>query len=184
MKNGRKTMRKSIKFGAAVAALAFTATSAMAITDSEFLYNKDKTRFFTVHPMAMQVDGNASATNYFVSWSGASLTGDGCFMTSVNLPNGARVVSIRTWSVGQLFVNFTLETLGSGATTSLFSGTVGDTSGNRVTTLNTIPTTAPAIASTTALGLGVCVDPFNSGDPYTESFNGARIEYTVIRAGE
>lgn len=177
-------MHKGIKLGVAVAALAFATTSAMAITDSEFLYNSNKTRFFTVHPMAMQVDGSSSASNYFVSWGGASLTGDGCFMAPINLPNGAKIVSIRTWSVGQLFVNFTLETLNTGAATSLFTGTVGDTSGNRVTTLSAIPDTAPVASSTVALGLGVCVDGPSEGASYTESFNGARIEYTVIRAGE
>jgi len=170
-------MKKSFKLAFAAGALALAATSAVAVTSTEFVYSSKQVGVLTIHPMALAPDGSSSAAqSYFTGWSNASTTGDGCFQTAVNLPAGARIASLRVWSQGVIFVSFTGVNLNTGAGTFLFSGDVGDTTGSRVLTIKDI-TPNPIVGNTFAYGLGVCLEP-------SESFNGARITYTYTSAGD
>ena len=135
----------------------------------------------TISHMAMTVDGRNEDSAFFVSFSGGFLkVADGapvarCFLTDVGLPDGATPKTLRVWATGLVnngvLVNLSALNLGPGTVTTLFSGTRGDESGDRVQISERI-VGAAAASNKTAYSFSICLDP-------GESFSGARVEYTT-----
>lgn len=177
-------MNKFAKFGLAAIAVTAAATSALAITDTDFKYSTPKAAYLTINAMSFAPDG-FSAPEYSISWSSGSLTANSsaaetqCFNTHVNLPASARLTGLRVWTTstnGGVNVQFMSQRLSTGLASSIIDTRVGDSSGARKATLVPIDASVPVINNTQAYGLGVCLAP-------GQSFSGARIEYNALNAG-
>jgi len=167
------------RFAGAAAILASTAAPAWAITDTKFTYSTEQTGFLTISPMDMAPDGDSSASKpWFSSWGGMTLTGDGCFQTGVNLPQGAKITEVRVWYSKKIFFEFRAAKLVDGSSTVIVGK---DVQGDGSTTRRSfgLPPTAETIVDNRGrmYGLGVCLAP-------GETFNGARIVYKFTNAGD
>jgi len=161
-------------------ALALSSVAASAATDTIYSYTTPKTAYLSIAPMDFAPDGSQSATSdYFVSWSSNTLTGDGCFETGVNLPQKALIKSVRVWFQTSVFFNLLATEQSTGTTTSLvssvFDAPEGDTS--RQSQYTTLTTPHQVANGTYFYGFGVCVSP-------GQAFYGARITYTYDNAGD
>jgi len=167
------------QFVCAAAVLGASALPAAAITDTKFTYSTEQTGFLTISPMDVAPDGNNSAANpWFVSWTGMSLTGDGCFETGVNLPQGARITEIRLWYRKKIFFHFLSTKLVDGATTTIASRTVQGDGTTERRSFGAAPEAETIVDNRSRMyGLGICVAP-------GETFHGARIIYKYTSAGD
>ena len=165
-----------------IAALAMGAT-AVAITDTQFLYSSTKTGYFTIHAMA--VAPNTNLANYTIHYTeGAATTqNDSCFSTGVNLPQGSRITQLLVWytsaAADNPFVYFERIRLTDGSGTSLIpSGTIADNSDTRkLAVIPIVGGSSPVSNIGFSYGFGIC--PGTDG-----SFRGARIAYTYTSAGD
>jgi hypothetical protein len=135
--------------------------------------------------MAMAPDG-ADSLNYSIDWFG-SLTptsGEGCFNTAVNLPQGATITKVSVWyssgATGDTFVDFRRLQVSNGQGSSVAFEFITDDSGIRkpahVTFFGT-PADLVVNNNQFAYALGVCL---GAGD----RFFGARVAYTYTHAGD
>lgn len=70
-------------------------SAAFAIVSSNFTYSKTKTGFLSLHPAILAPTGTASTVEYGTNLSNGALSGNGCFMTGVTLPQGARMIDLK-----------------------------------------------------------------------------------------
>ena len=149
-----------------------------AITDGAFTYSSPKTGYLALSTMAFTPDGSSTAANsWFNSWTNNSLSGNGCFNAGVNLPNGAKITSIRVMYSKGIFVNLVAVPRETGAGTVIATITRSHANSNRVGFTNTLADPVEVDNNTNQIGIGICV---NTG----ESFNGVRINYTYTSAGD
>ena len=81
-------------FAAALATA--SVTPAGAITDTLFKYTTPKQGVLTLSTMAFSPESSTTASSpWYNAWFGNSLSGDGCFNTGINLPNGAKITQFR-----------------------------------------------------------------------------------------
>src|SRR5689334_18036604 len=83
-----------------IALVATTAAigTAQAITDSFFLYSSPRTGYFTISPAALSPD--ADGADYIIGFSGGAklqMNSNRCFVTGVNLPQGAKITQMRVF---------------------------------------------------------------------------------------
>lgn len=164
---------------AGVSAFLMSAPSAFAIDSAAFNYTSPKTGYLSVSTLDFAPDGSSSAANsYFNSWFGNTLTGDGCFNTGLNFPNGALVTSVRIWYSGAAFVNFTQTELTTGTTApSLSQSFPTNGTGDRRTSILAFGTPVKIDTLKYSYGLGICVGT-------SDSFRGARMQYSYTNAGD
>ena len=87
-----------IAAGLAAGAIAglFLSGAAQAITDTVFRYSAPKTGYYSIHPAAMAPQ--KSTLNYEINYSDGALyisTINSCHQTGLNLPQGAKITSLR-----------------------------------------------------------------------------------------
>src|SRR3954464_12767546 len=103
--------------GGFVAAL-FLAGSAHAITDTVFQYNRPIAGHFSFGPQAMGPGDQSTANSFFVNGPDYVTAEDGCFVTGVNLPDGAKLTRFDAWvatnSTNGAFVSFSRANVATG----------------------------------------------------------------------
>jgi hypothetical protein len=182
MKRHIMTLAVGVLAGAIVAGGA-----AVAITSNTFTYSSAKTGHLALSPMAFAPDavGSTAPNDYLNDWNDGSLNspdGSRCFNAGVNLPNGAKIKSLRVYYSttnepdfhGSLF----RQNPATGTVTQLAHVDGVDESGQRATGADAVPTTKQIVRNDTfEYGVGVCatVDAL---------FFGARITYTYRSAGD
>jgi hypothetical protein len=170
--------------GVALLALIVVGT-AYAITSGSFKYSSTKTGYVSVSNMDMIPD--SPNTTYFNSWTGGlSDSGNGCFNAGVNLPQGAKVKSIRyTYSSpvnSEFFGRFVRMNLDSGNGVDIIDpvSPTNDT-GNVAKVTGNVHSNQQNVDNTKfAYGVGVCPGSDGTDDGV---FFGARIKYTYKTAG-
>ena len=168
----------------AVVTVVLTGT-AMAVTDTQFVYSTTQTGNLTIHPMDLAPANHAAADDYSVSWAPAKLSRSSasqCFNTGVNLPQQAKITRIRTtYSSGassDLSVYLVRSELDTDTPSYLVGQLVPNNSGARTTVAHTPPSTLNVVDNSRyAYGYGVCLGA-------TTIFEGARITYQYTRAGD
>jgi len=173
-----------IAAGGLFAALALSG-AAQAITDNIFRYTTPKNGYFTIHVMAMTPDSNASANDYLIDVGGHLSTGANnlCFVTGVNLPNGATMTRLAVWytsgAASDPVVNLVRETLANGVTNVITIPNTFDDSGTRTLSNTAIPNNALAKVNNGQYAYGFSICPGSD-----TTFHGARITYTYNSAGD
>jgi len=167
------------QFVCAAAVLGASALPAAAITDTKFTYSTEQTGFLTISPMDFAPDGSTSASKpWFSAWFGMSLTGDGCFQTGVNLPQGAKITEIRVWYKKKISFQFLSTKLVDGATTTIVSKSAPGDGTTERRSVGAAPASETIIDNRSRMyGLGICLAP-------EEVFQGARIIYKYTSAGD
>jgi len=160
---------------------------AVAITSGDFTYSPARAGYFTINALAMSPDGSGGATGYSIEFASQSLRRNnglsGCFVTGVNLPNGARISNLAWWySSGPggepSFILFR-HALGNGAVTNIAARFVGSDTGARTLDYSAIPQSANTIVDNAkaSYSVGLCLGP-------NDRFSGARIGYGFNSAGD
>lgn len=168
----------------AIVAVVLTGT-AMAVTDTQFVYSTPQTGNLTIHPMDLAPANHSAASAYSVSWAPARLSRSSasqCFNTGVHLPQQAKITRIRTtYSSGassDLSVYLVRTELDTNTPGYLVGQIVPDNTGARVTVSHTPPSTLNVVDNSRfAYGFGVCLGE-------TTLFEGARIVYQFTKAGD
>lgn len=156
---------------------------ALAVTSRDFTYSSVKTGYYTIHPAAMVP--SASSSQYGINVSGSILGGNGCFVTGVNLPQGAIITLVTVWARS--------DSSGIGPTASLFRNTPANGGSATIANKNfdddsdtrrgfsvSVPASNPARLvnnSNQTFGFETCVTTGTL-------FYGARITYTYRSAGD
>ena len=161
-----------------VAAIAMGAT-AVAITDSDFLYSPPKTGYYSIHPMEMTPEGNIAPPDYQPLPPGS----DACFSTGVHVPQGARITQLAVWytspTASDPSFSFVRDNLTDGSTSSVIQS-VNITDNSGVRKLAIIPLVGGfTLVSNTGFSYGFGTCPGEGG-----RFEGARIAYTFTNAGD
>jgi hypothetical protein len=161
--------------------------AAFAITSNAFTYSSVKTGYVALSPLAFapQNVGSTAPNDYSNDWTTGGLNspdGSRCFNAGVNLPNGAKIKSLRvyysTTNVADLHGTLFRRNPATGGGTQLAQVLGVDESGERATGADSVPTTKQAVRNDTfQYGVGVCAT-------IDAIFYGARITYTYRNAGD
>jgi hypothetical protein len=169
----------------ALAAAAGTAAligTAQAITDTAFTYSTPKSGSYSISPSALQPDDSGAVYSHN---GGGTLTytsgGSGCFVTGVNLPQGARVVSVNFWYASGNGNEPAFAFFRSSFTANVFEGAQypgSSDSGLRVQGGGVVPSGMATVnnPSYSYIVRWCAISPDNQ-------FFGARINYTYSNAG-
>lgn len=165
--------------GAALASL--IGGTAVAITSPDFTYSAAKQGYFTIDPMAMS-PANAASVEGFSIFSANRLAGSGCYVTGINLPQGAIVASVTTWYSSNVSSNPSIavyrHNLPTGAATPLVADTIADNSNTRKPITHTVPVSLRTVENLYfAYGYSICLGE-------NTFFYGARINYLYNSAGD
>ena len=165
--------------GIVAAALSGTA---IAITDTKFTYTTEKTGHLSIHPMDLSPMWNF---DYSIDFTGAfGIFAGGCASTGINLPQGAKVVSLVIYytadddTADNPRVFIIRNNLATDQTVRLVDIEVADTSDTRKSTTRSIPSNLSTILNGSfSYSLGVCLGT-------DDWFEGARITYRYKTAGD
>ena len=123
--------------------------------------------------------------DYFTSWGGGSISNDDasrCFNAGVNLPQGAKIKSIKFYytsdATSDFFGRLVRSNPSNGNTTFLATVSPADDSGTRASASDSVPSAKQEVNNKKFhYGVGVC--PFDG-----TLAHGARIKYTYKNAGD
>ena len=181
MKKQAPTLIAGLMIGALLAG-----GTAIAVTSTSFTYASVKTGYLAVSPMDFAPDHLLGATSdYLNTWDGAVLTnqdGNRCFNAGVNLPNGARIKSVRFFYTSDASSDFygTLMRVNplTGATGRIAEVIPADDTNTRTSASDSIAATKQTVSNKVwQYSMGAC--PFSG-----TAFHGARITYTYKTAGD
>jgi hypothetical protein len=156
--------------------------SAGAVTDIIFKYKTPKTGYFTVGPMSLIPDSAGATGDYVSNYAAGTFTGQGCFNTGVNLPNGATItkiaVSYKSGVAHDIDVLMSRFPVAGGVPQAVAQQTIVDNKDLRKMVALT-PVAANAVVNNLsfAYGIAFCL---GTGD----TFYAARILYTYDNAGD
>ena len=160
--------------------------TAIAVTSTSFIYASVKTGYLAVSPMDFAPDQLRGATSDYVNtWDNAVLSNDDafrCFNAGVDLPNGARIKSVRFFYTSDASSDFygTLMRVNplTGVTGHIGEVNVADDTNTRTSASDAIPATKQTVNNKVwQYSVGAC--PFSG-----TAFHGARITYTYKNAGD
>jgi hypothetical protein len=178
----RKLKNRNAAFFAAggfVAAL-FLAGAAHAITDTVFKYSTPQTGYVSLGPFAFGPATNNVSYSITPNYISSSEVGDVCFLSGVNLPNGATITQVRAWfasNSGNAQVTFWRQPVGSFVEQVIVEKHDTDTSGS----LQPIAVNVTQFATVdNAHFFYEIMGCFDSND----TFHGVRITYTYTNAGD
>lgn len=142
----------------------------------------------SLSPMDFAPDGDASAVDYFVSWSGQSLTtgqpGSSCFETGVQVPNLSIMTQVRVYYTATdqsgLTAVLVRSELATGATTYLVQASLPSTGGTRGQAVLSIPAAVGRRVDNEryTYGAGVCLSGTGA------EFGGETVRYNYSNAGD
>ena len=170
-------------FLAGAAAASVIGGSALAITSTTFTYSASQRGYYTINPMAMAPRGNAAADNYLIVYP-TELSGQGCYQTGVNLPQGATIERVVTWYRRGVYsspaIYFYRQNLSTNASNVLvFGPSNNSTTTARQLTSDSVPAALRMVDNLTfSYAYAFCAN--SSGD----RFSGARINYIYNSAGD
>lgn len=169
----------------AIALVATTAAigTAQAITDTFFLYSSPRTGYFTISPAALSPDGDGA--DYIIGFTGgARLQSDStrCFVTGVNLPQGARITQMRVFyssGASNPHVRLYREALATGVAEQIANINLPITGGARSAANVPIAASLATVGNAGfSYGFGTCL--FDTAS----RLHGVRITYTYTNAGD
>jgi len=165
--------------------VAASVKGALAITETSYNYTNPQVGFFSINAMAMSPADTNSANFYAIGPGTATMTvgnDTSCFVTGVNLPNGAIINQLAVWYTGSASSGNAGVTLvrssNDGTNVFLVAQDLTSQSGQRRQASFSITASPESTVNNASFsyGLGVCV---NLGD----AFHAARIRYTYTNAG-
>lgn len=173
--------------GAAVASV--IGGAAVAVTSPDFTYSTTKNGYYTISPAAGLVS-TKDGEDYVISadgglgyYLGNTDGGFHCYHTAVNLPNGAKIVSVTNWywsdASSNIDVFLNRQNLSTGGNPiSLFYRTIIDNASARKAATYAVPANVNVV-NNAIFGYiyGTC---FQDGS----YFYGARVNYTYKTAGD
>lgn len=177
-----------IAFGASAAIVGALLVSgtAQAVTDTVFQYSAAKTGYYSISPMSLAFagdGGNADKAFFIQTNSVVRPTYGGCFLTGVNLPQGAVIKQLSVWFDTGASPNFipslTRLNFATGSLDLLAIANVGSNTPARKQ-INLAVTNASfgtVDNATYSYGFQVCIGP-------NDAFYAARIMYTFTNAGD
>jgi hypothetical protein len=160
--------------------------AAIAVTSTSFKYSTTKTGYLAVSTMDFAPDSLAGATlDYFNGWGSNTLSNEEsirCFNAGVNLPNGAKIKSIRFFyqsdATSDFYGTLVRANPATGASSRIAEVQPANDADVRTSVSDNIPSTQQQVKNKTfQYGVGVC--PFDG-----TTFLGARITYTYKNAGD
>jgi hypothetical protein len=179
------TFRRAATAAAAgvVIALSFSSV-AQAITDTIFRYSSPKTGYYMIDRMAMSPqDTTAAGASFSIDAGDGGLTAgtQACFVTGVNLPQGATITGARVWyrsgAGGNPIVNLVVHRLSDGQVFLIAGQTLVDDSALRKAVNITVPAGQTVDNAGKSYGLQICLWP-------QDVFYALRIAYTYNQAGD
>jgi hypothetical protein len=181
MKNLLSLRRLTIA-AASIVAAASIASAAQAATDTIYKYKAPKTGNFQISPLAMAPD--TDGYDYYVSFPTKLRvnTGNGCFSTGVNLPQGAIITTLVVYysssAKDNYYVRLFRAKAGDGSFDLLADPLLSDDTGNRKTEQKPVdPVLGTVNNNQWNYSIGICLDAGNE-------FYGARVVYTYDNAGD
>lgn len=163
--------------GAVLSLCIASAAPAWAVTSSAFTYSATRTGYYSISPMDLAPDSNASAATVYLNGWGTALTShNGCFNAGVNLPQGARITAFTYVHGGSIHAFLTATAFSDGSNVTVFEEFSPPTAGRNVRTVAVVPAVTVSNAGN-MYGVGFCVET-------GEAFYGARITYTYTSAGD
>jgi hypothetical protein len=168
-----------------LAIVAAVSPAAQAATDTIYKYTTPKTGYFAISPLAMAADSEGA--DFFANFSGGSIklnaNSNTCFMTGVNLPNGATITGVAVFysSGGSFSPNFQMlqHKLSDGTLTTIANESLTDNTGSRKSKALTLQTPDVKVNNlANVYSFATCL-----GQP-SNTFFGARIVYTYDNAGD
>ena len=173
---------------AAAAAMTVIAGSASAVTDTTFTYSAFKEGTYAIHAMAMAPANATAAAEMTSDWQAGLLGPDAataCYMTGVNLPQGAWIYSVEiayrstdanTNDVGVFFLR---DERAADHSVHILAANYSSASGIRVKAVETITNAGFRLVRNDlyAYGFGVCLGA-------SDKFEGAYITYHYNSAGD
>jgi hypothetical protein len=174
---------------AAAALLALTYGGiAHAISSNIFQYTTAQTGYFSLSPMAFAPEGNDDAAHYTINgpfWIEKDVGAlSVCMVAGLNLPDGARVTSLKAWASSDIDQAVQIRLLRANLATGTANGFAGlishDTSQTRFAMTAAVTSGAMAIVNNEHYGYGaeVCLNSTPS------RFYSARITYVYSNAGD
>ena len=167
----------------AIGALVLSGT-AIAVTDASFTYSTVQTGYLMIGPADLVPEADAHANSYHLdSESVGSFATEACFRAPVHLPQGARMISVRTsyysGAASDLSLSFRRFNPVSGAAAALIEyDIIVDHSNTRTFVNHAVPANLGLVSNALyTYTYRVCV---GSGS----LFYGARITYTYTNAGD
>ena len=177
------TVRTIAIAGTAAALLGLAYGIAHAITSAEFKYNKARVGYFSIGAAAFAPEG--TSPNYTTHGGDfISTSGNDCFVTGVNVPQGATLTDFTAWVASNVndgvSLVLTRRNLATGDKVFLAELDSFDTSSARVALNWSIDATPAAIVNNQhfSYSVSLCLAPA------TSNFYSARITYRYSDAGD
>jgi hypothetical protein len=164
----------------------FAGGAAIAVTSTSFKYSTTKTGYLAMSTMDFAPDSLSGATlDYFNGWNSNTLSNDEsgrCFNAGVNLPNGAKIKSIRFFyqsdATSDFYGTLIRANPATGASSRIAEVVPANDADVRTSVSDNIPSTKQLVKNKTfQYAVGAC--PFDG-----TTFLGARITYTYTNAGD
>jgi hypothetical protein len=159
---------------------------AYAVTGAVFQYSTPRTGYLSLSPYAFTPANTPSAASYSIGETDLSADSAGCFVSSINLPDGARIKGFTSWTSnssgtpGSVQVVFLRISDSDDGITNISNASPQPPTAMRTATNGSIAAGSAAVINNQhfAYGVYVCISEA------TARFYKARIAYTYTTAGD